>query len=459
MCDWFQQNPEKDTGSSVCMKRKSITILGRAVAAVLCATTVLCSASFSTADNWNHWRGPNFDGSSEETGLPGTISKDKNTIWSEPMPGPSFATPAIWGKKVFVVSADEDKTSMFAMCLDSETGETLWYKKLIDETDVPRRNTRATCSPVTDGSRVIFMFGTSDLFAFDMDGRRLWSRNLDNDGISIETKFGYSSSPLLVDGKLYIEVLRRKSISPGPRSTGTDEDSYLVRINLETGKTMWKVHRPSDRDDETLDAYSSPVPWKSGNTTMIVVAGADHVTGHDDETGRELWRCNYNPEDVIKWRLVSSVTVADGMVFGMQPRHGLVYAFPLGRKTDMTLDDAVWTYEGETTDVTTPLYYRGRLYIMADKSGVLTCLDPKTGKRIWEGELGDNALFYASPTGADGKIFCINQDGHMVTVAAGDEFKVLSRCELGGNPCNASVAVADGKLFVRTADSLHCLAE
>ncbi len=428
--------------------------------AILCGVAVLCVAGTAKTADWPEWRGPNFDGSSNETGLPSSVSVEKNVVWSAPMPGLSSATPAIWGKKLFVVSASADKTAMIALCFDTDTGKELWRKTLVENADIPPRNTRATCSPVTDGSLVVFMFGTSDMFGFDTAGRKLWSRNLVADGMPIDTKFGYSSSPFLFDGKLYVQILRFKKLTGGPKSIGTDEDSYLLCFDPKSGKLLWKVRRRSDATDEALDAYSTPTVWKHDGKTEILVVGADYVTSHDPGTGKELWRFQYNPKHAAKWRLVSSVTVAGDIICGMQPRRGLIYAVRPGSKTNMTFEDAAWTYTGETTDVTTPLYYRDRIYAVGDKSKYLTCLDPKTGRRVWEGELGGDSLFYASPTAADGKVYCLSQTGELVVCAAGDEFKVLSRCQLGGGkPTDASVAIADGKLFIRTAETLFCIDE
>ena len=139
----------------------------------------------------------------------------------------------------------------------------------------------------------------------------------------------------------------------------------------------------------------------------------------------------------------------------VQPRHTTAFAFEVPASGRAGYDKVAWTYGGSVPDVACPLYYRGQLYILHGVRRVLTRLDPKTGVKIWEGGLGGTVKFYASPTAADGKIYCVNIDGEVVTVAAGDEFKILSRVAMGGASVSSSIAIADGSLFIRADDKLY----
>jgi len=419
---------------------------------------VVSSWESARAGDWPGWRGPNHDGSTREPNLPAQWSASEGVLWATDMPGRSSATPAVWGDKVFVVSNDKTRKNLYGMCLDRDSGEVIWSKGLVKDGWVNARNDSASCSPVTDGKLVYFLFGTSDLFALDLDGNEAWSKNLDRDFGPVATNWGYGSSPLLHGGRLYIQVLRGQWGSGVSMMEHTDEDSYLLCLDAASGDTVWKVHRPSDAVGESFDSYTTPIPYERDGKTEIVVQGGDYITGHDPETGEELWRHAHNPRKGRTDRLIPSPVIAGDLVCGLQPRGLDAFAFRPGEKTQMAYTDSTWIYDGRTSDVPTPLYYEGRLYIVNGARKSMLCLDPATGEEIWTGDLGASARIWASPTAGDGKIYCLDERGQVTVVAAGDEFKVISQAEMGGQPCKSSIAIADGKLFIRTAEKLYCVA-
>src|SRR5436305_1388796 len=145
-------------------------------------TILLALTSFTAgAENWPQWRGPSFNGASSETGLPTKFSKTENVRWSVSMPGPSAATPIVWGDKVFVSSGDQEKKSMLAICLDRKTGQTLWTHEAGVSYSQDRQSNYASPSPVTDGKLVVFFYGSGELAAFDFSGKQLWQRNIQKD--------------------------------------------------------------------------------------------------------------------------------------------------------------------------------------------------------------------------------------------------------------------------------------
>lgn len=429
-------------------------VLGRGILFGVAFVMCLAVARPCVAGNWPHWRGPHYDGSSDETGLPATWSATENVLWAAPMPGRGSATPIVWDDKVFVASTGADVSTLIGLCLDRDSGKVLWSKKLVSKGAVPRRNTAASSSPVTDGHGVYFLFGTSDLFGFDMTGKMRWSVHLAQMG-AFTTKFGYSGSPLLHEGKLYVAVLRTSGSSEGHM---TDEGSYLLCVEAATGGVLWKVRRRSEANDESLDAYTSPVPLQTDKGLQIVVTGANYVTGHEAKTGAEVWRHGFNPENEARWRLVPTPVVRGGTVFASQPRNKEVYAFRPADSGVSSYASSLWAYKGQGSDVPSPLYYKGRLYVLNDRRKTLTCLNPETGERLWEGALGGGAPFFASATAGDGKLYCMNRDGDVVVLKAGDAFEVLGRMPMGGEACEASIALAQGKIFIRTSEKLYCIA-
>src|SRR5207244_4415068 len=147
---------------------------------------LVLSAAFLTtlclqAENWANWRGPNFNGSSPEQNVPATFSKTENVIWSAPMPGPSGATPIVWGDYVFVASTDETERSCVALAFDRKTGKQLWRVKVAEGFGQDGNSTFSNPSPVTDGKRVWFYYGTGELACFDVSGKESWHRNIQKD--------------------------------------------------------------------------------------------------------------------------------------------------------------------------------------------------------------------------------------------------------------------------------------
>jgi outer membrane protein assembly factor BamB len=434
---------------------------------LLLLTSVLVLGGRSSANDWPHWRGPFLNGSSDEKDLPGSWSRTENIAWVSLLPGPSSATPVICKGRVFVSSTDSKSDEpwppageLLALCFDVKSGKELWQKKLGASSRNVQRNNMATPSPTTDGDRVYFLFGSGELCGLDFDGNILWLRNIETEYGNISLKYGYSSSPLVWGGKLYVLVLRRDIAWRAPESD-KPLDSFLLAVDPATGKNLWKHVRVTDAVDESLDSYASPIVFNSTGRTEIIVIGGDYVTAHDPETGKEFWRYGYAQEKDAHWRLIPSVVTGQGLVFGVQPRGtNDLFALKTGGTGSLSQDYVAWVFDGPTPDVSTPLYYKGNLYVTDGiRNGkVVTCLDAKTGRKKWQGVLGGAAPWRASMTAADDKLYCINEDAEAVVLAAGDEeFRILWRIDMEDKPVRASIAIADGHLFIRTASKLFCV--
>jgi outer membrane protein assembly factor BamB len=429
---------------------------------ILLGTLVLFTALPSAATDWPHWRGPFFDGSSDETDLPGSWSLTENVRWVAPLPGPAAATPIISAGRVFISSTVRGSDDLLALCFDAQSGKERWRRTLgASDRKVPR-NSMATPSPVADGRHVFFLYGSGQLAGLDVEGNVVWARQIEGEYGNISLKFGYGSSPLLYDGKLFVLVQRRETAWREPRNEKPLE-SFLLAMDPKTGKTLWKHDRVTDAIDESLDSYASPIPYKCDGRSEIIVTGGDHVTGHDPDTGRELWRYAYATEKSTRWRLIPSVVTGAGLIFGLQPRGGNdLFALKSGRRGVLSGDDVAWTFDGPTPDVPTPLFYGGNLYVLdgVRHGKAVTCLDPQTGRVKWQGRIGGRAPWRASLTAADGKIFGINEDAEAIVLVANDEeLRVLSRMDLRDGPIQASIAIANGRLFIRTASKLFCIGE
>ena len=433
----------------------------RASVATAIGIVSLILAGQVLAGDWPHWRGPFLNGTSDEKSLPATWSTTENVAWRAPLPGHSAATPVIAAGKVFVSSTEEDSDNLFALCFDVKSGKELWRRRLGRSSRQVPRNNMATSSPVTDGKRVYFMYGSGELVGLDHEGKSLWSRNLDSEYGNISMKYGYSSSPLLHDNKLYILMQRRDRTYRSPDSSNLD--AFILAVDADTGKNVWKQPRETDALDESQDSYSSPLLYTNNGRDEIVVIGADYVTANDPATGEELWRYGYAVEKKSQWRNISSLGLGRGLLYGIRPKGGSgLFALKSGGRGNLGDSYVAWQFNGPTPDVCTPLYYKGNVYVLDGKSGgVLTCLDAETGRQKWQGKLGKRTpAWRASVTAADDKLYCINEGAEAVVLAAGgDEFKVLSRIDMEDKPVQASIAIADGRLFIRTASMLYCISK
>lgn len=405
------------------------------------------------AEDWPQWRGPNQNGSSPATGLPEALSPE-TLAWSADLPGPSAATPIISGDRVFVTAQEPTTKKLLAIALSRKEGKILWTREIGLANSANKMADLASPSPIADGSRVIFFFGTGDLACFDYDGKPIWSRNIQTDYGSFNILWLYASSPLLFQGKLYIEVLQRdKPINGNPPPTPVD--SYLLALDPVTGKELWRQVRPTDAVAEAREAYTTPVPMETPQGWELVIVGGDFVTGHDPANGREIWRSvDYNPTKINHWRTVTSATIAGDLVIACPPKTGTIFATKPG-SGDLSKNPA-WTSD-LASDVCVPLYYDSKLYILNGDKKTLTCVDPKTGDKLRTAQLDSKKVFRTSPTGADGKIYFMNEGGDVWVVAA-DSFKVLFEASLVANKSaprsRSTITVADGQVFVRTAERL-----
>lgn len=423
------------------------------------------------AGDWPNWRGPAFDGSSGEKGIPEKFSPTENVLWSAPLPGPAASTPVVWGDAVFVTSTNEAEQKLLGICLDRKTGAVRWQKEIGKGFRQDDRSNLAGPSPVTDGERVVFFFGTGDMAAFAMDGKPLWTRQIQQDYGSFAFLWTFSSSPVLHAGHLYLQVLQRLDSFEGHGALrgkpGGGNESYLLALDPVTGKEQWRQVRASEANAESLEAFSTPMPYTYQDRTELLVTGGDILTGHDPATGKELWRTpSWNPERISHWRLVPGPVAGDGVVLACAPKRAPVYAFKTGGKGLLKEDAVAWVSGDEvnsqhvSSDVSTPLFYQHRFYIMNSDRKAMTCVDPKTGKLFWEYRMEGGSKVESSPTAADGRIYFMDQRGTVTVLAAGDQAKLLHQADFGDpgqKDIRSSIAIAQGCLFIRTNAVLFCV--
>ena len=430
--------------------------------ALVCLFLILPS---TRAADWPQFRGPFFNGSTDEKGLPSSWSTTENIAWTAELPGPSAATPAVWKDHVFVSSSDPDEDNLKALCLDRKTGKLLWQRDIADGINRDNRSNFASPSPATDGELVVFFYSGGELVAFDFSGKKLWKRNIQKDYGEFAFLWTFSSSPVLYGGKLYLQVLQRDVPVDGRGFSDRENESYLLAMDPGTGKTLWRHARPSKARRESREAFTSPVPFEGNGRKALLVVGGDALTAHDLGTGKELWRWGtWNPGRVGHWRHVPSPVASENIVLVCAPKSDPVYAIKAGGTGRLGDDSIAWVSREKrevSSDVPTPAYYDGDFFVLNDQRGYLSRVVPATGEVRWTVRTPGRSKYEASPLAADGKIYLINFLGEVAVIAAEDG-KLLNTIPMKAtreSKIRSTIVASHGQLFIRTNRKLFCVGE
>jgi outer membrane protein assembly factor BamB len=310
-----------------------------------------------------------------------------------------------------------------------------------------RKANMSTPSPVTDGEGVWVLTGTGFLRRFDFNGRQLWMKDFTADHGPFGLNYAYGSSPLLFDGALYIQVLHGME---------TDDPSYIVRIDKDTGRVVWRVERPTEALRESPDSYTTPAVVRTGSGVELIVSGGDCVTGHDLATGRELWRANgLNPDRETDYRLVASpVVIGETIVVPTRVRPML--AVKAGGRGDVSESHRLWS-SNFGPDVPSPVSDGKYVYVIRD-NGTLYCYDVQTGAEIYGGQRLRTGTYSSSLVLADGKIYATNEDGVTSVVKAGPQFEILAENSLEDYTLSSPV-ISNGQIFLRTDFALWAIGQ
>jgi len=405
----------------------------------------LALVTAARAENWPEFRGPGRQGISGEKNLPFKWGKAENIAWSSAIPGVSWSTPIVWENRVFLTTATDDGQSCRVLALDAVTGKTVWDREVFRQVTRKKetRNSYATPTPVTDGKRVYAVFSDGGFAALDFSGNIAWT----NRDYPFYSQHGLGASPVLSGGLL---IMTMDASSEGEdKLIGWQkpwDKSFMVALDAATGKQRWKTMR-----GVTRISHGTPTIWNGpdGKPQVVTEAG-DVVQGFDRDTGAKLWTSAVAGEGKVP-----STVVGDGLVFtagGYRGRES-VKAFRLGGAGELAETALAWEQKKVNPKVPSLVHIKPWLFAIQD-NGMASCQKADTGEVVWQERVGGG--FSASPVAADGRIYLLDNNGDTTVIEAGPAYKVLAKNTLG-EPTQASMAVSNGRIYIRTEKTLWCV--
>jgi len=420
---------------------------------------------------WPSFRGPQASGIAEQQNIPDRWNgkSGENILWHTPIPGLAHSSPVVWGNRIFVTSAsssdpkatfrpglygdgdaskDRSTHRWIVYSLDKRTGKILWERVAHQGVPIEKRHIKSTyanSTPATDGRIVVAWFGSQGVYAYDVNGRFLWKVDLgriDLGAYAIPTyEWGPASSPIIWNNLVILQC-------------DTQNDSFILALDADTGKTVWKTDR------EEIPSWGTPTVATTSAGPVLVANASNYIRGYDPRTGKELWRLGGSSKITAPTPVLSDDMFV--VVSGRGPERP-IFVVKAGARGDLTLPEGkskseaiAWSVRGRGSYMPTPLAYNGILYVLANQ-GVLDAYNLQTGEELYRQRLPvEGSGFSASPIASDGKLYLSNEDGEMLVVAAGKQFAHLATDSMG-EMLMATPALSEGVMYVRSSASLFAI--
>ncbi|MFN3190590.1 MAG: PQQ-binding-like beta-propeller repeat protein [Aureliella sp.] len=412
-------------------------------------------------DNWHQWRGPHANGYSATATPPVTWSETENIRWKVAIDGKGTSTPVIWGDRVFVLTAikngnkdtsipdpkDQPKTNFFdikrpneardfvVICLDRSSGQERWRDIAISK--IPHEgahqdNDFASASPTTDGERLYCWFGSAGLFAYSLDGTKLWQRNLGE--VTVGSSLGEGGSPVIHEGNLIIV-------------RDHQGESSIEVLDATTGKTKWR--QPRDEGN----AWATPVVIATPESTQVVTAASGAIRSYDLNTGEVIWQCSGLTGNVTP----GPIQFEDSVICMSGYQGYAALAVPYLLRGPLPVDNVIWKVERDTPYIPSPLLIGDKLYFVKSNQSLLSCLDAATGQKIFGPKrLGQLGNIYASIVGAQDRVYLVGRQGTTMVLRDGQGAETLAINQLD-EKFDASPALSGSQLFLRGERFLYCI--
>lgn len=419
---------------------------GNFLAVLALAATGAWAAGPDTGGAWLQWRGPQNNGVAASD-APLRFSATENVKWRIPIPGKGQSTPVIAGGRLFLTTAVRGEGSdpfggakydFVVFAIDAETGREVWRKTAISATPHEGYHRRygsfASNPPVTDGTILIAHFGSRGVYAYDLDGRPLWKKDLGR--MYMRNAFGEGMAPVLHGDALILQ-------------NDHEGESYIVVLDKRTGQERWRA----ERDERSC--WAQPIVVEVAGRKQVVTSST-RVRSYDLETGALIWEAGGLGSNAIP----AVVNVNGEMVIAMTGhREPNLLAIRLGGKGDLTDDPKYvqWTNQRGNSYTASPVLHDGILHFVTDR-GLVSAFDAATGEKHYHQQrLPEMYSFKASPVATHGKLYLASQQGDVIVLKLGQEYEVLAVNEMGDEMFVSSPIIAGGNLYLRSQDELFCI--
>jgi outer membrane protein assembly factor BamB len=434
--------------------------------------SILAAVATATAANWPQFRGPSSAGVADDAKPPlnWDVAKGSNIVWKAEIPGLSLSSPVVWGDRIFLttaVSSDPKQTfrtglygdtdpvndssphQWKVLALDRRNGKLLWEQTAhqgVPKTKRHPKSSQASPTPATDGNVLVAYFGSEGLYAYSLEGKLLWKKDLgiQNAGwfFDPDSEWGAASSPVIYKNTVIVQCDRQK-------------DSFIAAYALKDGKEVWRTPRAE------IPAWGTPAIVPGKDRVEVVTNATKAIRGYDADTGKELWTLSPNSEVTC-----TTPVSGHGLIFvtaGYPPVRP-IYAIRQGSNGDLTLkggkdssDAIAWSKTTGGVYLPSPILYGNELYLV-NNNGVLAAYDAKTGTRHYEQRVGSGGSFVASPIAAAGRLYITSEEGDIYVVKAGPKYELLAQNSVG-EPVLATPALSGDLLIVRGAKHLFAIGE
>jgi outer membrane protein assembly factor BamB len=406
-----------------------------------CFACCISLAALAEAQEWTRFRGPNGAGGIEDDSIPAQWT-EADFNWKIELPGRGHSSPVLWGDKLFILSADPDTAMRYVLGIDARSGKILWKNEYAAGTHkLHGKSNYATSSPTVDADRVYAVWSDNEhtsFCAFDHDGKELWRQDLGG----WVGQHGFGTSPVVV-GDLVVVTSSQESEVDGDPTSRQPRHSFVAALDRKTGEIRW-------RKPLTIEVASYSVPairkGADGRDELICCSTAEGIFALDPATGKQNWSSG----KVFSKRTVSSPQLWKDLIVGTTGSGGggnYAVAFRPGD------DQPAYEIKKEAPYVPTPIIYQDRVFLWSD-NGIVTCVKADSGREVWQQRVGGK--YSGSPVRAGNKIFCTDESGTVVVIAAANKYQELGRNELG-ELSHSTPAIAGGKIYVRTVSHLYSI--
>ncbi len=384
----------------------------------------------AAADDWPRFRGPSGSGVSAESSAPVEWGPQKNVRWRTPITGAGNSSPIVSMGRVFVTVAENQGKTRSLLCFDRKTGALLWTRSVEAPVHEPTQQDNPHCgsTPCADGERVVVWHSSAGLHCYDFDGKPLWTRDLGK----FAHMWGYGSSPVIHGDRVLLNC-------------GPGERTFLVSLDKKTGDVAWKAEEPGAKVSEWVGSWASPVITAVDGKEQVLVAFPNHVKAYDPASGKVLWSC-----EGLGKLAYSDVAVGGGIgVATGEDEAGDCIGFRIGGQK-------LWA-RPRPLEVGTGLIVGGHLWTV-DNTGIVRCTEAESGKEVLKDRLPGGAA-WSSIVAAGKRLYVTARNGDTaVFIPDPKKFTALAVNKLG-EPSNATPAISDGEIFLRTSKAVYCIAE